>query len=86
MRTISIVSRRRLTPFSNLTLCQPSITWWPEVPRPRLKRPSLMASSEAAVCAISVGERLKTLTMPVARPMRWVEQASMARIVKASQP
>ena len=86
VRTTSIVSRRRRTPFSKRTPCQPSMTWWPEVPSPSTNRPPEMLSSEAAVCAMSAGLRLKTFTMPVASFTRSVWQAISVRSVKASQP
>ena len=81
-----MVSRRRRTPRSKWTPCQPSITWCPEVPSPSTKRPPEMLSSEAAVWAISAGLRLNTFTMPVATLIRSVRQAISVSTVNASQP
>jgi hypothetical protein len=62
------------------------MTFWPLVPMPRMKRPSLISSSVAAVIARTPGERLNTFTMPVPSLMRFVFTAISASRVKTSYP
>ena len=58
-RQISMISRVRPIGAEKGTPCQPSMTWGPDDPRPRWKRPSDSVSMPAAVMAIRVGVRVK---------------------------
>ena len=86
LRIISMYSRVRATGFSKLCPCHCSMSNRPLEPNPKIARPLDIWSSEAMVCAMRAGLRLKTGTMPVPTRIDWVWQAIMVRTVKASRP
>src|SRR3954447_8302541 len=85
-RRISTYSRVRASGFANGMPYQPSTTWGPDTPRPRMKRPPERWSMVAAAMAVATGVRAAICTMPV--PMRTflVWAASQVANVKASLP
>src|SRR5258705_10706922 len=56
--------------------CQPSMTWGPLTPRPRLNRPPDIEARLIAVIATSAGERVPTCMIPVPSRMRDVRPAA----------
>jgi hypothetical protein len=66
MRQTSMVSTIRDSGFSNGMPWKPSMTCGPELPRPRMNRPPDTWSTLAALAAMVVGDRPKTLMMLVA--------------------
>jgi hypothetical protein len=83
-RTISTVSRSRVTERRNGIPCQPSITCGPLTPRPRWKRPPDMALRLIAVMAIRAGVRVPAWRMAVPRRIRDVRAATNASGVTPS--
>ncbi len=71
-----MVSTIRDSGFSNGTPWKPSMTCGPELPRPRMNRPPDIWSTLAALTAMVVAEREKTLMMLVASCTRSVLAAT----------
>ena len=72
IRHTLITSTMRDRGFLNGTPQKPSITCGPELPRPRMNRPPETWSRLAALVAMAVGVREKTLMMLVASCTRSV--------------
>ena len=65
---------------------QPSTTWGPETPTPRMSRPFVRWSSVVTVIATQAGVRAEICMMPVPSLMRDVCAPTHASGVKASEP
>ena len=65
---------------------QPSTTWGPETPRPRIIRPFERWSRVSACIAVEAGVRAEICTMPVPRCNFSVCAASHTSGEKASEP
>src|SRR5213593_690080 len=79
-------SRVRDNCFAKRCPCQPSATWGPDEPMPRITRPFERLSSVAAVIAVIAGERPGIWKIAEPILILSVFAASHARTVAASEP
>lgn len=79
-------SRVRCSCLAKRTPCQPSDTCGPELPSPRIMRPSDTRSIVAAVIAVIAALRPGIWKTPAPSRILVVRAASQARIVAASEP
>ena len=77
-------SRVAFTGVRNGTPCQPSTTWGPETPRPRMRRPPESCWRVSAVMAVVPGVRADSWAMAVPSFSVVVAAATKASGVKAS--
>ncbi len=84
--TISTYSRVLASGLPKATPCQPSTTWGPDTPRPRMKRPPESWSIVIAVVAVSVGVRAGICMIAVPTLMREVWAAIQQSGETASEP
>jgi hypothetical protein len=85
-RTISTYSRVRASGFAYGWPYQPSTTWGPETPRPRISRPPDRWSRVMAVMAVEAGVRAAIWVMAVPSLIRRVALPHQASGVKQSDP
>ena len=85
-RSIGIVSRSRVSGFSNGTSFQRSTITFDDEPRPSTKRPPLASASAAACWASTARPRVYGFTTPVPSRIRSVQAAASASGVKPSAP
>jgi len=85
-RTISTVSRIRVSGRPNGTPCSPSITWGPEAPRPSRNRPPEMFDSVIAARAMAIGVRVPSWMIPDPSSIREVRAARYPSTDGASAP
>ena len=83
---IETYSRVRANGFGKGWPYQPSTTWGPETPRPRMKRPPLRWSRVRAAMAIAVGVRAESWARLVPSLIRLVDAPHQASGVRASEP
>jgi hypothetical protein len=85
-RTISTVSRIRVSGRPNATPCSPSITCGPDVPRPSRNRPPEMFDKVIAARAMATGVRVPSWMIPDPSSMRSVRAARYPSADGASAP
>ena len=85
-RSIGIVSRSRVSGFSNGTSFQRSTITFDDAPRPSTNRPPLASASAAACWASTARPRVYGFTTPVPSRIRSVHAAASTSGVKPSAP
>ena len=79
-------SRMRASGLANGWPYQPSTTWGPDTPRPRITRPPLRWSSVIAAIAVAAGVRAEICTIEVPSLICVVDAPHQASGISASEP